>query len=185
MDFPVFGLGPEWSGPRWLDFVEGQAQHPVWAAWLGHGGESEKRPDAAWAFVGTYSRERSEHSGSGREQSFVDVLAGAAAMVLLDDGVTSLDEVDAVAASWETWERTNVVIDGQTLAGRQLTHRGAWAFVAERPDTGLVVHWNGMGADVPALSNVSTSTLYAVDFTNSIDYPATLLRSRSVALGDD
>lgn len=185
LDYPVFGLGPEWSGPRWFDFVEGQADHPTWAAWLGHGQEFDTVVGRSWAHVGTYSRERCEQSGVGRGSSFAPFLAESAAMSLLDDGATAPDEVDAVAAAWQTWELTDVVVDGRTLPGRRLAHRGAWAFVAEGPDTGLVVHWSGMGDAVPALADVATSTLYAVDFSDVIAYPSTLLRSRSAALGDD
>lgn len=185
LDFPVFGLGPEWRGPRWFDFVEGQADRPVWAAWLGHGQKPDKPLDTAWAHVGTYSREQCAQSGVGRGETFADVLAEAAAMLLLDDGDTSPNDVDAVAAGWQTWERTTAAIDGESVTGRRLTHRGVWAFVSEQPDTGLVVHWNGMGDTVPVLSDVSTSKLYAVDFSEGIAYPTTLLDSRSAALGDD
>jgi hypothetical protein len=52
IDFPLFGLDRAWSGPRWLDFVDGNPGEPVDWVWLGHGDRHGPMRGHPWTSVG-------------------------------------------------------------------------------------------------------------------------------------
>ena len=59
VDFLLYGVDERsWQGPRWLDFLEGQAAAPTWALWLQHGFTPAPDPTRPWLRVGNLPRAR-------------------------------------------------------------------------------------------------------------------------------
>lgn len=179
LDFPLVGLDASWRGPRWLDFLEGQAGKPVVGAWLGHGDDYERPTTGSWAFVGTFSRKHVDADWRGPSRSFEEFLASTAAMFLQGDASSP-----EVAPEWELWDATTVSLGARTLSARIFEHAGAQVLLSfDLPGLGLLVRSRGLRADGLALAEVADYRSYHFDPTVPLAYPVVLLDSVEAALG--
>lgn len=185
LDFPLFGLKATWHGPRWLDFVEGQAGDPVVGAWLGHGDDNRRPRLGSWALVGTFSRQHVDAVWLGPSETFEHYLVRRTAMLVLDEG-PMLDHLLATPDEWEAWEAATLTVGARTLSARTLERAGVRAVLSlDLPGLGVIVHSHGLeGADL-SLDEISDYQGYHFDPAVPLAYPAVLTRSIEAALGTD
>jgi hypothetical protein len=183
LDFPLFGLNATWHGPRWLDFLEGQAGDPVVGAWLGHGDDNRRHNASNWAFVGTFSRTRVEAGGwLGSDETFEQYLARRTALVVDDRPL--LDRLLAAPDGWESWDAVTFSLGTRTLSARKWVHAGAQAVLSfDLSGLGLMVHSRGLGGADLSLDEVSDFRRYHFDPTCPLLYPAVIENSVEAATG--
>ena len=172
-----------WQGPRWLDFLEGQAGEPVVGAWLGHGDDDRQRHSGSWAFIGTFSRQHVTSGWLGPDETFEHHLVRRAAMIGVKDR-PSLDRVLSAPDEWETWDAADLSLGEQTLSARTLEHAGVRVALSfDLPELGLIVHSRGFGSVDLSLAEVSDHRRYHFDPTEQLAYPTVLIDSVEAARG--
>jgi len=184
------------GGARWLEFIEGQAGNPVWAAWLAH---APRRGPDQWCLVGTLPTSRIRAALAITDPTLVsrEVAFTAARWLLgVTDPGTSLDEaarqrcrrnsvpfMDEQANAWTTWSPATWSVDNRQMQARVLRWAGAWAgFITDLPDAGLIAIAQRLSADDLDLVRVDPSA-YHFAVESPINYPNTLESSRSAAGG--
>lgn len=197
LDFPLHGLDRSWTGPRWLEFVDGRAEAPVWGAWLAHGHTRKPPPTEPFVIVGMLSLERWLEHGARYGTDPARSLAWAAMFALVGQTTPSLGEVDqkrywtgalALVDAWadelSRWERLMWTVDGDAVIAPVSTWAGAWAgFIDVLPAVGVVVVGWGIDPDHLVLNRVNDSAAYHFNADAPLRFPGTLVASSSVALG--
>jgi hypothetical protein len=180
-DLPIYGLDDTWDGPRWLEFLDGQAGHPLRGVWLGHGRDVAPVPGRDWAFVGSFPLER---AGLSQGETFERGLAFDTARILLD-ATKDVPRMKMEADRWESWPTVSWRVDGQEVVARLLAEAGpAWsAFTTDLPHAGVVIRGSGLGPDGVSLVRVDDSSRYHFDAELPLEYPTVMEASRAAALG--
>ncbi len=181
-DFPLYGLDVHWTGPRWLDFFEGQSGKPSWGAWLGHGHDADRRPGSEWVIVGSFSARRSTEVQLQPGETFEHYLASVATHVLFNDSVEGPARLEAEPARWTAWPSTSLSADGQRLSAQFQERGDAWAaFTTGLREVGLVIHASGIAAEELALAEVTNSSPYHFNSDEPLAYADILNASRKAA----
>jgi hypothetical protein len=183
-DFPIYGLDATWTGPRWLDFFEGEAAGPSWAAWLGHGHDVERVAGRDWAIIGSFPRKEYSEVVLASGEKFEHGLAFVATHVLFNQSTDVAARLDTEPERWQAWPTVSWTVDGQEVDAHLLQHDLSWAaFCTGLTGVGLVVHASGLDPNGLALVSVTESQVYHFAHDQQLDYPDVLLASQLAALG--
>ena len=181
-DFPLYGLDGAWTGPRWLDFFEGEVGKPSWGAWLGHGHTADRKPDSPWVIMGSFSVRRSVETQLQPSESFEHYLASIATLVLFNDSVEAPARLETEPERWSAWQSASFSADGQPISAQVLNRGDAWAgFTTGLHEVGLVIHANRIAAEELALAEVTSSSSYHFNSDEPLVYADVLHASRTAA----
>ena len=192
IDYPVYGLGDSWDGPRWLDHLQGMVGKPSWGVCLGHGQRVEATPTEPWALVISLASARHALTMGGdatREVAF----AATFALVNLTlpaprdraEGFVPalIERAEREADRYAEWPACAWSVDGGAVSARTWHWAGAWAgFTTDLDDTDLIVVGHGMEPGDLALSLVPTGAAYHMDWGQPVAYPEDIEASQRAAL---
>ncbi len=168
--FPFYGL-VGWDGPRWVEFFEGAAGHPVATLWLGH----RRRDSRAHLSVGS-STDRGRPGMSNIDSE----LAFAVAFVLTErmrpDRSTAplpagfnrvqVDHALQVADHYREWPVVGCVVDGTEWPLRYWRFAGGWAgYVSGMGEVSIKLVGAGTTPRGLALETVRDPVVYDFDPT--------------------
>jgi len=194
IDFSLYGLDRGWTGPRWLEHVEGAIGEQAAGIWLAHSPRRVPTRGHQWVMVGTF-RPRSDNEAKERELARDLAFSGLA--VLINELIPDLEESDRRrfrrnsiiylerrAARHATWTQTRWMVDGKPLAARFARFAGGWSGYAVAPTgTGLAVVATSAPPDAPRLVRLESGAEYNFALAEPIIHPTTLQQSVDRALG--
>lgn len=193
LDFDLYGL-VGWPGARWLEFVDGQAGEPVWAAWLAH---VERDQAARWSLVATLPAARYAMAmavGAGqdlsREVAFMAVhrlLNATSPNLALDKPARErylhdvVDLAEQQAEHWADWPSLTWSVDHCPVQARLWRWAGAWAaFTTELAGVAVIVLGHHLEPAGLELTTVDPHDYHFIPEA-PIAYPGTLESARSIA----
>ncbi len=199
VDFPLYGVDEgSWQGPRWLDFIEGQAGAPTWALWLQHGFTPAPDPTRPWARVGNLPRERHTRLMTPNGGDPAREVAFAALFTLVNLTLPAAEDrpgaedylqqlvayAEAQADCYADWPTATWRIDGIAVSAHVHHWAGAWAgFTTELDDVDVVA----LGFRVPVedlvLTELVDTTAYHFDSRQPIPFPDACEEAMTAALG--
>jgi len=185
LDFPLYGLGADWTGPRWLDFLDGQIGRPAWGAWLAHGYDAERGSDQPWVIVGSMRRpDGFEVRLLGPDETFEHYLAFTATHALWSDSREARSALEVEPGRWQDWPTVAFAVNGSVITGHLLRRGRTWAaFSSDTSEVGLVVHAGGVRVTELSLVEITETWPYHFDRQEPLHYPEVHERSRRLALG--
>lgn len=198
LDFPLYGVGRSWRGPRWLEFIEGAANEPSWAVWLGHGTARVPQPGDPWLLVATMPRERHTRLMNARGSNPSSAIAWAAMLQLTGRTTPLLNGkqlhmyrtatarlVSEQADRSEAWAPVTWHVDGDSVTARIFQWAGAWAgFTTALAHVDVVVVAAGVEPPELELTRFDDTRDHHFDTRDPIAYPQVLDASVTAALGD-
>lgn len=166
--FPVFGLGPQFDGFRWL--IIWNDRQTLYTVTLGHG-----HPDSgSWIAVSTYlktpKRQLSEDVATGPtglNDAFFDAVTRLGEIGLADDeraknalleSELAYPDLDETATLGPEWSAQESVVDEETRQSKTRRVGGAWATLIDLPTVAIAVTGpDSMAATAWPITNVSAS----------------------------
>lgn len=195
-DFPLYGLGTGWDGPRWLDFFEGKLGEPAWAVWLMHAW-NRHGPPTPWVLVGMMPAERYARLMVPPSKDLARELAHKALFTLLNRITPALPEpdrglywsramvmTDRAADDYGAWERVTWRVDGVPVPARTRTWAGVRVGFTAVPGVSIVVLDARPAAAEVGLEQVSDGTAYHFRADAPLNYPGDLEAAARAALGN-
>lgn len=199
VDFPLYGVDEtSWQGPRWLDFLEGQAGAPTWALWLQHGFTPAPDPTRPWVRVGTLPRERHARLMTPTGGDPARELAFAALFSLANLTLPAPDDrpgaegylqqlvayVEAQADRYADWSSVTWRTDEMTVSAHVRGWAGAWAgFTTELGEVDVVALGYRVPVEDLVLTQLVDTRAYHFDSRQPIPFPEACEGARTAALG--
>jgi hypothetical protein len=190
LDFPLYGLDDRWSGPRWLEHLEGAMRQPAVGVWLAHSDRRTPVRGHPWVLVGSFRPTSDEHG-------LISEMAWTGLRLLMNVLSPDVEERDRDrfwrnsmiylkrrAARHESWTAAHWTVDGHGLTARFARFAGGW--------TGHGIDTAGVGVAVVAtsisphrltLTRVRSGRSYKFALEHPVTHPDTLERSAEQALG--
>ena len=187
VDFPVYGMDDTWTGPRWLDHLDGAAGEPLIGVRLAHGPQLDlAEHPGPWATVVTMPRRR------WPAECDRDPVSEVAFHAWLSRGLGSSSDVDQAlssAADHQDWATAGWLLDGVPVEARLVPDHpdahGMWAGFSAAADVFIVVVARGLQPADVRLTNVGSAAAYHADLTKPLGFPDSIESSRERALGTD
>lgn len=199
--FPVFGVR-RWKGSCWLDFVEGVENAPAIGIWLAYAGQPyigvpipTADPEQPWLRIGSFATLtntiQAEHYDWEFDAAFIALmrLVSATPLGVSDNEARAFHRnasklVHEIASRHEKWPHVVWSVDGSDVLMRIFKWAGGWA--AYGATSGVSI--TAAGYNVPCILELDRLTegdgrQYHFTLTEGIDFPATLISSRTGALG--
>jgi hypothetical protein len=192
--FPVYGLGEEWHGTRWLESFGDGIGDPVHWVSLGNRG-----PDgASLVFVETHSRARTDAMAARSGQPSLRHVTHRAAITLVNitlpapsvprpDGMLRalVDHADERSGGYAQWPPVSWLADGVTVTARTWGFAGGWAAVSDAvDDVYLAVVGVGTGPGGLPLSLIRDGSAYHFLLDQPL-HPDVMAASRAARGGDE
>ena len=199
VDFPLYGVDEtSWQGPRWLNFLEGQAGTPAWALWLHHG--FTPAPDATrpWVRVGNLPRERHARlmtptgGDPAREVAFAALFSLANLTLPASNDRPEVEDylqqlvayVEAQADRYAEWPAVTWRIDEIAVSAHVRGWAGAWAgFTTELGEVDVVTLGYRVPVEDLVLTELVDTSAYHFDAERPILFPEACNEARTAALG--
>lgn len=193
--FPVYGLS-NWEGPQWLDFVEGEAEKPLWSLWLAHGKRKSPHMTSPWVRVGSLPAKDHVPRMMARSETPAHMLAFSGLVVLVNLIMPDLTDEQTRAylpqvssflreqsAAVMSWPHTLWKIDGRDVIVQVFSWSGAWiGFTTDPENAAIIVIGAGVPYDGIGLKALSSGSDYHFDLERA---PGLTESSVSAALGPD
>ena len=199
VDFPLYGVDEtSWQGPRWLEFLEGQAGAPTWALWLQHGFTPAPGPTRPWARVGNLPRERHTRLMTPNGGDPVREVAFAALFSLANLTLPAPEDrpgaenylqqlvayVGVEADRYAEWPAVTWRIDEMTVGAHVRQWAGAWAgFTTELGEVDVVALGHRVPVAELVLTQLVDTSAYHFDSRQPIPFPDACEEARTTALG--
>jgi hypothetical protein len=187
-DFPIYGLTEAtWDGPRWLRFFEGTVGEVPEGIHLAHGRSEDLFADSGpWVEVRSLPRRRFTQD----VDSHNDALSEVALYTWMSRGFGSEvhDELARIEASsyqdWSSvgWTLDDVEVEALVVPDHADAHGARAAFTAT-PEVYVVVAARGIRPADIRLTRVLDGSNYGMPFGASLDFPDSIKRSITKALG--
>ena len=198
LDFPVFGLGSDWDGPRWLWHVNGELGNPLRDVWLAHShGEMPAAADPRM-LVGTMPAARhAEMMAPSHDPA--EAVASAALMCLADVITPGRGDENAELLSRRTyrflseqaegyaeWPVVIWEVNGQPVSARVFEWGGGWAgFTMDVDQVAIAAVAREMSTTGVTLFDIEEGGAYHFDAQSYLSYPEVLEAARRAALGEE
>jgi hypothetical protein len=188
-DFPIYGLtDATWVGPRWLRFYEGALGEVPNGIHLAHGRSEDLFADSGpWAEVRSLPRRRFALEVDGHN----DAVREVALYTWMSRGFGSAEVHDEPAlieaSSYQDWSTVRWTLDEDEVEALMVPDHpdahGVWAAFTATPEVYVVVAARGLGPADIRLTCVLDGSDYGMPSGTSLDFPGSIERSITKALG--
>ena len=189
----MYGLGPDWHGPRWLERIDGTFGVAPFAITLAHGDRPYFQEGQPLVLVTSTLRKPPVPMAPRTDAVLALLGLTAVANVLrpeLDDQVARrltarlVPHLEHAATHWDSWPRVEWLIHGETVMARFASFDVGWAgFCNASDDVAVVVAAYGVPPVGLSISSVRSDSEYHFALTRPIEFPEAIRASRMAALG--